>query len=114
MSRDWRIYLDDLVESCAKIEHFTAGMTQADFDEDARTFDAVLRNLEIIGEAAKHIPEDIRRRAPHVEWRKITGLRDMLAHAYFGVDQNIIWDVVQHGIPELKRALEQLEGGGSA
>jgi uncharacterized protein with HEPN domain len=62
----------------------------------------VVRNLEIIGEAVKHLPKDVQKGYPHVEWKKIAGLRDILIHAYFGIDHDIVWDVVTNKIPELK------------
>ncbi len=112
MSRDWHMYLDDVEASCAKIERFTTGMTQAAFQQDERTFDAVVRNLEIIGEASKHIPDEITRRMPGVEWRKVAGLRDVIAHAYFGIDENIIWDIVANKVCELRQAIERFREEG--
>ena len=105
MSRDEVIYLQDIAESCEKILRFTAGLTCSDLTQDEKTYDAVVRNLEIIGEAAKHISKDIRRQLPDIEWRKAAGLRDMLAHAYFGIDDDILWDVVQNKVPQLAKAI---------
>jgi len=73
-------------------------------------YDAILRNLEIIGEAAKHVPEDVSRRYKKVEWRRISGLRDIVAHAYFGVNDEIVWDVVQNKIPELEEQMKEILG----
>lgn len=101
MSRDEIMYLQDIAESCKKILRFTAGLSQSDLIGDTRTYDAVVRNLEIIGEAAKHISGDLRRKLPDIEWQKAAGLRDMLAHAYFGIDNDILWDVVQNKVPQL-------------
>jgi uncharacterized protein with HEPN domain len=81
-------------------------MTFEDFLADDRTFDAVMRNLQIIGEAAKNVPTETRLRYPEVEWRKIAGLRDVLAHAYFSLENEILWDVVQNKVPAL---LEQVQ-----
>ena len=76
-----------------------------DLIKDERTYDAVVRNLEIIGEAAKHISENSRSRMSNIEWRKIAGMRDMLAHAYFGIDNDILWDVVRNKVPHLAEAV---------
>ena len=105
MSREWELYLEDILERCEKILRFTEGLTFEQFTNDERTYDAVVRNLEIIGEAAKHIPDDIRVVLPNIEWRKAAGLRDMLAHAYFGIDNDILWDIVRNKVPELADAV---------
>ena len=106
MSRDEIMYLQDIAENCKKILRFTKGFTQPDLIQDEKTYDAVVRNLEIIGEAAKHIPENLRKQLPDIEWRKAAGLRDMLAHAYFGIDNDILWDVVQNKVPQLAKAVD--------
>ncbi|MCX7855683.1 MAG: DUF86 domain-containing protein [Anaerolineae bacterium] len=105
MSRDPRLYLEDICEACEKILRYTEGMGFYDFVEDERTFDAVVRNLEIVGEAARHISAEIRQRYPGVDWARIVALRNIVAHEYFGVDEEIIWDIVQNKIPVL---LEQV------
>ncbi len=74
--------------------------------QDEKTYDAVVRNLEIIGEAAKHIPSEAQVLMPDIDWRKAAGMRDMLAHVYFGIDNDILWDVVQNKVPELAKAIE--------
>jgi uncharacterized protein with HEPN domain len=104
MSRDEIMYLQDIAESCEKILRFSQGLSQSGLIRDEKTYDAVVRNLEIIGEAAKHISEDLRKQLPDIEWRKAAGLRDMLAHAYFGIDNDILWDVVQNKVPQLGEA----------
>ena len=105
MSRDQVMYLQDIAESCQKILRFTDGLTQSDLIQDEKTYDAVVRNLEIIGEAAKHISDELRKQLTGIEWRKIAGMRDMLAHAYFGIDNDILWDVVQNKIPQLAKSV---------
>jgi uncharacterized protein with HEPN domain len=83
-------------------------MSFQDFQTDDRTFDAVVYNLQIIGEAVKNLPLTVREQDPHIEWRKIAGLRDILAHAYFQVDSEIIWDVVQTKILALQESVDRL------
>ncbi len=110
MPRDSAMYLDDIGIACEKIIRFTDGMSQTDFAGDEKTFDAVVRNLEIIGEAAKHLPNEIQAAMPGINWRGASGLRDMLAHAYFGIDEDILWDVVQNKIPPLLKAITDFPG----
>jgi uncharacterized protein with HEPN domain len=106
MSRDEIMYLRDIIQSCQKILQFTKGLSQDDLKTDLKTYDAVVRNLEIIGEAAKHISGGLRGQLPDIEWRKIAGLRDLLAHDYFGIDDDILWDIVKNRVPELLHAIE--------
>ena len=108
MSRDWRLYLEDILDSCAKIQSYTKGMSKEDLLQDSKTYDAVVRNLEIIGEAAKNLPESFRERSSSSEWRRIAGMRDILAHAYFGIDDDILWDVVRSKVPELEEKVDGL------
>ena len=101
MLRNEQMYLLDIVNACQKILRFTDKYTYESLMQDVRTYDAVVRNLEIIGEAAKHISDEIRNQITNIEWRKIAGMRDMLAHDYFGIDNDILWDVIQNKIPQL-------------
>jgi uncharacterized protein with HEPN domain len=105
MSREESQYLADIIECCEKVLRFTKGMTYKDFIHDDLHFDAVLRNLEIIGEAVKHVSEETREKHPQIAWRKIAGFRDIVAHNYFGVSDEIVWDVVENIVPTL---LEQV------
>ncbi len=107
MPRDFEVYLEDIRLAIGKIQNYTSGLTREMFDQDDRTIDAVIRNLQIIGEAAKMVPESVRASYPTVAWKKIAGLRDILAHQYFEVDLDIIWDVLQTNLPELDRQLGQ-------
>ena len=109
MSRDWRLYLEDMLECCGKVQEYTRGLDLPRFIGHSMAYDAVLRNLEILGEATKGIPDDIRTRYPEVEWRKIAGLRDVLAHFYFGLEDDTLWDIVQHKVPELLAVLRRIQ-----
>ena len=106
MSRDELMYIRDIAESCEKIMNFTTGMTKTKLLRDAKTYDAVIRNLEIIREAAKHISGPTRAKMQDINWRKIAGMRDILVHEYFGIDNNILWDIVQNKVPELSKAIK--------
>ena len=108
MPRDARLYLDDILESITKIRDYTDGMDFDAFTKDPKTQDAVVRNLEIIGEAAGRLPEKIRNTAPEIEWRKIVALRNILAHEYFGVSLPVVWDIVQKKIEPLESSCQTL------
>lgn len=108
MSRDWIMYLDDMIDCCRKVIKYTGDADRKTFFSDSMAYDAVLRNLEILGEAAKSIPEDVQQQRRDVEWRKIAGLRDVLAHAYFGLEEATLWDVIKNKVPNLLHVLEEI------
>ena len=108
MSRDWRLYLEDIRNSCRRIEEYVGEMCREEFLADTKTYDAVVRNLEIVGEAARHIPEEVARMTPVIDWRRIADMRNVLAHAYFGIDDDILWDVIQNHRPMLLAAVEKV------
>jgi len=108
MPRDYRLYLEDILESCGKIRAYTSGLSPDQLSADTKTLEAVVRNLEIIGEAARHMPEDMRSRCEGVEWRKITAMRNVLIHEYFGVKVEIIWDVIRNKLPVLEGEIRKI------
>jgi uncharacterized protein with HEPN domain len=109
LSREWQLYLSDLREAADKVIRYSAGMNNIEFAGNELIRDAVLRNLEIIGEAAKHIPKGVRAEVPDIDWRRIVGFRDVVAHAYFGIDEAILWDIVSAKVPQLVDALNESE-----
>jgi len=108
MPRDHRLYLDDILEAIGNVREYTVGLDYNAFARDKKTRDAVVRNLEVIGEAAGHLPESIRMAAPEIEWRKITGIRNILIHEYFGISMPIVWDVVQNKLDPLEKSCRKL------
>lgn len=106
--RNVQILLQDILEACQKIGKFIQGMDSATFVCDEKTGDAVVRNLEIIGEAASRLPDDFIKRHTEIEWFQIVGLRHRIVHEYFGVDLEIIWEIVRNDIPELSRQIQKL------
>jgi uncharacterized protein with HEPN domain len=108
MSRDYKIFLQDILEAIKKIEKYTGDMGFDDFVKQEIVVDAVVRNLEIIGEAAKNTPTSVRTKHKDIEWKKIAGLRDILIHEYFGVDLYILWDIVSRKMPDLKKKIASI------
>lgn len=106
--REWRFYVEDMVRFCDRVLAYTAGMEQQAWLADDMRFDATLRNLELIGEAATHVPPDVRSRAPAIPWRQIVATRNRLIHAYLGLDPETIWSIVRDDLPALRHALLQL------
>ncbi|MCD6135421.1 DUF86 domain-containing protein [Candidatus Bipolaricaulota bacterium] len=112
MSRSWPLFLQDIIKRAKKVRQYTEGLDLKSFVDNDIVYDAVLRNLEIIGEAAKKIPPEIRDRYPQVDWRGISGLRNVLAHAYFGLDDETLWDIVQNKVPQLISTLDAISYQG--
>ncbi|MEZ0321218.1 MAG: DUF86 domain-containing protein [Thermus sp.] len=108
MSRDPSLLLEDIFLACQRIVRYTEGMSYEAFLEDERTVDAVLRNLTVIGEAVKRPPVGFKLAHPEVEWRKIAGFRDVVVHDYFGVDLELVWDVVRNKVPQLYAWVERV------
>lgn len=102
MSRDYRLYLDDIIEAMEKIIRYSADLTLEDFIKDEKTVDAVIRNFTIIGEAAKNIPDEIKAGQPGVPWKEMAGIRDKLVHQYFGVKYDVLWKTIRNRLPQIK------------
>jgi len=108
--REWRFYLDDMIDFARRVQEYTDGLDQSAFIADQRTYDATLRNLELIGEAATNLPEAVRAAHPEVPWRLVIATRNRLIHAYLGIDDDTVWSIIQDDVPELLKKLEQIEG----
>jgi uncharacterized protein with HEPN domain len=108
MQRDWRLFLGDMAAACHKIVEYRHGIDRTEFDRRSMAFDAIVRNVEILGEAAGKLPTEVRQLAPEIPWDAIVGMRHRIAHAYFGIDNDILWDVVENEVPLLAKAIERL------
>ena len=108
MPRDPRLYLSDILEGIARIREYTKNIDFNEFTMNRMIQDAVVRNLEIIGEAPGRLPETMKDKASEIEWRKITALRNILAHEYFGVSLPIVWDIIQNKLEPLQAACAML------
>jgi uncharacterized protein with HEPN domain len=106
--RDSKLYLKDMLAALDAIVGFVAGMDLEAFQNDDKTSSAVLRKLEIIGEAAKQIPDELRLKHPGIPWKEMAGMRDKLIHSYFGVDYPLVWGTVQNRLPEVQRQIEKI------
>ena len=106
------VYLQDILQSIEHIQMFLEGVSEDEFYENVEKQDAVLRRLEIIGEAVKHLPEEIRKKHPDVPWRQIAGMRDIIIHEYFGVTLEMIWLVATEDIVDLKDTVEKILNSG--
>ena len=109
--RDLSVYIQDIIDSIEKIEEYTTGITEDEFMKNSQVHDAVLRRLEIVGEAVKKVPPSVRGKHPQVPWKKIAGLRDVLIHEYFGVSGKRIWKVVKDDLLVLKSDMAHIKKG---
>jgi uncharacterized protein with HEPN domain len=110
--RDWKLFVEDILESVEKIEEYVKDMTLDDFKQDRKTTDAVVRNFEIIGEASRYIPDDIKIKFQNVDWKAIAGLRNRIAHEYFGISLAIVWEIIKGELPILKEQMKEISEKG--
>lgn len=106
--RDYSLYLSDILKAFEAIENFVEGQSIEDFKKDDKTSSAVIRKFEIIGEAAKQIPENIKQEYLSIPWKEMAGMRDKLIHFYFGVNYELIWQTIKNRIPEIKPIIIQI------
>jgi len=109
MTRTILDYINDILDSMARVEEFVCDMSYDDFSQEVKTQFAVVRAIEIIGEAAKKIPAPVREKYPKIPWRSITGMRDKVVHEYFGLNLEVIWKTVKEDIPAVKPYFEELQ-----
>jgi len=108
MSRSQLLYLNDIADAVKNIQSYVRNLTHEEFTDDQMRVDAVIRNFEIIGEAVKNLSEDIKTEFPKIDWRAVSGFRDVLIHGYFGVDMDILWDIIVQKVPELQNEIERI------
>jgi uncharacterized protein with HEPN domain len=110
-TREWRFYVDDMIAFARNVQNYTSDLDQAGFVANRLVYDATLRNLELIGEAATHVPDEVRVANPDIPWRLVIATRNRLIHAYLGIDDDTLWSIIRDDIPELLKALERLRQG---
>ncbi|MEI6706766.1 MAG: DUF86 domain-containing protein [Methylococcales bacterium] len=108
INREWRFYIDDMINFSEKVIVYTEGLTQTDFINSGLNYDATVRNLELIGEAATHIPEEIRNENLNIPWRQVIATRNRLIHGYLGIDNDTLWSIIKTDIPELLLELHKI------
>jgi uncharacterized protein with HEPN domain len=108
VSRDISLYIKDILQNMRDAQEFIQGISYDRFASDKKTLNAVLRSVEVIGEAAKKVPDEIRAKYPSVPWKEMAGMRDKLIHFYFGVDREAVWLVVKERLPALAPLIEQI------
>ena len=101
VDREWRFYIDDMIASAEKVLAYTNGLDHQAFGASGLVYDATLRNLELIGEAATHVPDDARAAHPQVPWRLVVATRNRLVHGYLGIDNDTLWSIVVSDVPAL-------------
>jgi len=108
-TRGWRFRIEDILEAITRIQEYSAGLDYPDWQQDQKTVDAVIRNFEIIGEVANHVPFEVQERFRKIPWGKMRGIRNLLIHEYFGVDVEVVWRTIQDDLPGLKMLLMEID-----
>jgi len=108
MRKDPKVFLKHILDSIATIEEYIKGVSEDKFYSNRQIIDAVVRNFEIIGEATKNLPKNLKANTPHIPWGKMAGMRNNLIHEYFGVDKQEIWKTIKEDLPDLKKEIEIL------
>lgn len=108
--RDWRLRVRDILQAVERIESFTQGLTQESFTKDERSIAAISYELVVIGEAARNVPAEVRAKAPEVPWQVMSDMRNVVAHAYFGIDLSVVWETATRDVPKLGPLLHALLG----
>lgn len=106
--REWKLFVEDILESIELIEKYVQDIEFDTFKKDRKTTDAVVRNFEIIGEASKYIPDDIKKEYPDVDWKGVVGLRNRIVHHYFGISLTIVWSITKDELPTLKKQIKHI------
>lgn len=108
-TREWRLYIADMIGFCERVLQFNRRTSRAEFASEPMRYDATLRNIELIGEAATHIPEAMRAAHPEIPWRMVIATRNRLIHGYAGIDDDVLWTIVETDVPALLKNLRQFE-----
>ena len=107
-AREWRFYIEDMINFCERVQSFTQGITREEFVIEPMRYDATVRNIELIGEAATHVPANIRQAAENIPWRMVIAARNQLIHGYAGIDDDVLWSMIQTDVPALLIALLEM------
>jgi uncharacterized protein with HEPN domain len=109
MKRDINLFIQDILENIKDLESFSKGLTKEEFAKNKLKQNAIIRSLEVIGEAVKNIPDSFREKYPNIPWKDIAGFRDILSHAYFGVNIERVWNIIKIDLPALKEGMERIK-----
>ncbi len=116
MNRDYRLFIKDIISAMESIEGFVEGMSLEELIQDDKTSSAVIRKFEIVGEATKRLPDELKEKYSEILWKRMAGMRDRLIHAYFGIDYKLVWEAIKAEMPSVKPKLQEilaeLEGKG--